>query len=148
MANNAKHAGLSEAQRDRCWEHYIRGWRPGEIARELNISELSVRNALKAAQDAARARRSELAADYLQRELDHLDALEKALERDVDALPDDAGETDAKILRAKLAAANDAKAKAVKLIIEIKARRAKYLGLDKPSEVKHSLTLEDLVAGE
>jgi predicted transcriptional regulator len=123
----AKQAGLDEAQRQRCWEHYIRGWRPGEIARELGLAESTVRNALKTSQDAAKARRADLAADYLQRELDHLDALERALEADI---ADDAKKTPA-----------------LKLLLEIKARRAKYLGLDKPAEVKHSLSLEDLVAG-
>jgi DNA-binding CsgD family transcriptional regulator len=137
----AKQAGLDEAQRQRCWEHYIRGWRPGEIASELGLSEPVVRNALKTAQDAAKARRADLAADYLQRELDHLDALERTLEADLDAedVLDDKG-------RVTVTGASKRSA-AVRLLLEIKARRAKYLGLDKPAEVRTTITLEDLVAG-
>jgi len=114
-----------------CWAHYIRGWSIQDIANELGIVSGTVSRYLREAQAVARADRDALAADYLQRELDHLDALERTLDADL------AGDEVAAPRRAQ----------AVRLLLEIKARRAKYLGLDKPIEVKHTMTLEDLVAG-
>jgi hypothetical protein len=91
------------------------------------LSEATVSRFLREEQTRVKALRVELAADFLQRELDHLDALERSMEDDM-AEPTRRGP-------------------AIKLLLEIKARRAKYLGLDKPAEVKHSLTLEDIVSG-
>jgi transcriptional regulator with XRE-family HTH domain len=124
-------ASRAAEQARACWAHYIRGWSIQDIANELGIASGTVSKYLREAQATAKAERDNLASDFLQRELDHLDALERTLEAD---------------LKGDEVAA-PRRASAVKLLLDIKARRAKYLGLDKPTEVKHSLTLEDLVAG-
>lgn len=128
MSKASKNSGAIEANRQRCWDHYVQGWRVAAIASELQLSEGQVRSYLADSQATAKETRDQLAKDYVQRELDSLDDLEKAI------YPD-------------LADAAQVRGSAAKVILEIKARRAKYLGLDKPAEVKHSLTLEDLVAG-
>jgi transcriptional regulator with XRE-family HTH domain len=125
-------ASRAAEQARACWAHYIRGWSIQDIANELGIVSGTVSKYLREAQATAKAERDKLASDFLQRELDHLDALERTLEADL------AGDEGLFAPR---------RASAVKLLLDIKARRAKYLGLDKPTEVKHSLTLEDLVAG-
>lgn len=109
------------------WEHYIRGWRPHEIAMETGLSEAVVRGHISDAVKQAKAHRLAVAGDVVQRELEHLDSLERGFEADLLLDP---------VTRSH----------AVESILKIKQRRAKYLGLDKPEEVKHSLTLEDIVA--
>jgi len=125
-----------------CWEHYITGWRIDEIARELGISAATVRAHLRAGQDKVAADRDALAEGYVQRELDALDALERNLQQDLNAqdVVDDKG-------RVTLSGAS-VRARASSVLLEIKARRAKYLGLDKPVVVSHTMKLEDLVAAE
>ena len=131
----------SAEQARACWEHYIRGWSIQDIANELGIASGTVSKHLREAQAKAKADREHLANDFLQRELDHLDALERTLEADLvsEDVLDDRGRV--------VASGAQKRASAVKLLLEIKARRAKYLGLDKPTEMKHTMTLEDLVAG-
>lgn len=106
----------------------MRGWRPAEIALELGVSETQVRNDIREAASVSKAAREALADDYIQRELDALDALERSIS------------SAAHEGMAALAAA--------KVILDIKARRAKYLGLDKPQEVKHTMSLEQLLDGD
>lgn len=124
------------------WEHYIRGWRAEEIASELGISTAIVQKHIKEAGEQAKANRASMAGVVLERELEHLDVMEKALEDDLakaEDMIDEKGNLtrDAAVQRART----------VDALLKIKARRAKYLGLDKPDEVKHSVTLEDLVSG-
>lgn len=122
---------ISAPKQAQALQYYAAGWRADDIALALGVASGTVRGWIRAGLAQAAADRAELAADYIERELAGLDALERLIFQD--AADPDAGAA--------------GRAAAARVILELKARRAKYLGLDKPQEIKTTLTLEQLVSG-
>jgi hypothetical protein len=121
---------LERSDRDRLWwGRYICGERITDIAAADGVTPAAVGYALRREQDAVAADRRNMAEEYVQRELDGLDTLERRLSQ-------------------ALISADPAEAASISnSIIKVKERRARYMGLDRPAEVKHTFTLESLVAG-
>jgi hypothetical protein len=112
----------------RAWRLYASGWQVSDIAREFQLSEQSIRNWIMETGIELRNERLALAAGYIDRELEGLAAFERMLSE-------------------RMAADPASRLECIAAALKIKERRARYLALDKPIEVKHTASLEDLVTG-
>ena len=112
----------------RAWRLYASGWQIVDLAKEFHIPTHKAKKWIEETGIELRNERLALAAGYIDRELEGLALFER-------------------LLSERMAADPSSQLECIAAALKIKERRARYLALDKPIEVKHTASLEDLVTG-
>lgn len=112
-------------RRDRIFDAYAAGQTVGKIALAMGLSDSDVRRSIEQSVKLAAMQRASLAGQYVERELRGLELMEEALVNHAQSPDNLEG--------------------AFGLMLKVKERRAKYLGLDRPAEIRLTASLEDLL---
>lgn len=122
---NIEAAAIAADKAKKAWELYLTGWTMVRIAEEIGSSKSAVHRFIKRTLEEHAADTKDIGRAYIEAETKRLDEMLEIYKPM--ALAGDLG--------------------AGELVLKIQARRAKYLGLDMPTELKHSgeIGIESLI---